>query len=187
MKSYFLMDIRCELIELMSNRFYENFSAIASAKVLEMGAVDVLYQLATDNSLQLPKSKKQAVLFRSAYTLEYIYFNHRELFTPFIERFCSDFSSCKSESAKRHFAKMMSDILKYHTPTTEQMESIAETVACWISDPKTKVAVKIWAMSILKSLRNKVEWIDDIWNDLENVVTQNATPGILLRLKRGWE
>ena len=171
----------------MSNRFYEDFAVITSVKVVEMGAVDVLYQLATDNSLQLPKSKKQSVLFRSAYTLDYIYFNHRELFTPFVERFCSDFSSCENESAKRHFAKMMNDILKYHTPTTEQIELIAEAVAGWISDTKTKVAVKIWAMSILKALRNKVAWIDDIWDDLESIATQNATPAILVRLKRGWK
>ena len=181
------MDRRGELIEIMSNRFYEDFAVITSAKVVEMGAVDVLYQLATDNSLQLPKSKNKSVIFRSAYTLEYIYFNHRELFAPFIEIFCSDFSCCDNESAKRHFAKMMNDILKYHTPTTEQIESIAEAVAGWISDPKTKVAVKIWAMSILKTLRDKVAWIDDIWDDLESVVTQNATPGILVRLNRGWE
>ena len=181
------MDRREELIEIMSSRFYENFAAITSTKVVELGAVDVLYQLATDNSLQLPKSKKQSVIFRSAYTLDYIYFNYRELFAPFIERLCSDFSSCENESAKRHFAKMMCDVLKYHTPTTEQIELIAEAVAGWISDPKTKVAVKIWAMSILKVLRNKVAWIDDIWDDLESVVTQNATPGILVRLNRGWE
>ena len=42
-------------------------------------------------------------------------------------------------------------------------------------------------MSILKALRNNVAWIDDIWDDLESVVTQNATPAILVRLKRGWK
>jgi len=175
------------LIELMSGRFYKNFAATSSAKVVEMRAVDNLYQVATDNSLELPKSKKKAIIFRSAYTLEYIYFNHRALFNPFIERFCDDFSCCENESAKRHFAKIMTDILKHHTPTTKQMESIAHAAVNWISEPKTKVAVKIGAMSILKVLRNKVQWIDDIWDDIEAVATQKLTPGVLVRLKRGWE
>jgi len=177
---------KINLIELMSDRFYKNFAATSSAKVIEMGAVDDLYQLATDNSLALSKSKKQVVIFRSAYTLEYIYFNYNAFFNPFIDRFCDDFACCENESAKRHFAKIMTDILKYHTPTTRQMESIADAAVSWISEPKTKVAVKIGAMSILKALRNKVQWIDDIWDDIEAVATQKLTPGVLVRLKRGW-
>lgn len=175
------------LIELMSSRFYEDFAATTSAQVIQIGAVEDLYQLATDYSLELPKSKKQATIFRSAYTLEYIYFNHRELFDPFIERFCNDFPSCENESAKRHFAKIMTDLLKHHTPTTKQMDAIADAAANWISKPKTKVAVIIWAMSILKALRNKVQWINDIWEDIEAVATKNLTPGVLVRLKRGWD
>ena len=180
------MDIRDVLIELMLERFYKDFAATSATKVIELDGVGELYSIATDNALALPKTQKQNVIFRSAYTLEYIYFNNPDLFIPFREKFISDFNLCQNSSAKRHFAKMMADLLKYHTPTMEQIESIAETAVSWIAEPKTRVAVKLWSMSILKIIRQKVSWLDDIWEDLEAVMINNTSPAIEVRFRRGW-
>ena len=126
------------------------------------------------------------VIFRSAHTLEYIYFNYHNLFTPFQERFLIDFTLCQNSSAKRHFSKIMADLLKQNTPNLDQIESIAEVAANWVADPKVRVAVKIWSMSILKILRPKVAWLNEIWEDLEAMMINNATPAIEDRLRRGW-
>lgn len=174
------------LIELMTSMFYEDFAKIASAKVIEFDAVEDLYELATDGSLDLPKAKRQAVIFRAAYVLDYIYFNRRELFEPFVARFCDDFSLCDNESAKRHFGKIMADLLKYYLPTEVQIESIAGAAANWISEPKSKVAVKVWAMAILKSIKDKLAWVDDMWDDIEAVALRDSTQGLMVRLNRGW-
>ena len=175
------------MIELMSNRFYKDFAPTTARQVIGMeDGVAKLYDIATDNGLDLPTPLKRNVLFRSAYTLEYIYFNYPEHFTPFRERFYIDFCNCENPSAKRHFAKMMADILKHHSPTIEQTEAIAETSADWISNPKIKIAVKIWAMSILRILRPNISWVDEIWEDLEMSLQKISTPAIEVRRKRGW-
>ena len=178
--------IRTLLIELMLEGFYKNFAATTATKVIELNGVAQLYSLATDNTLALSKIQKQNVIFRSAYTLEYIYFNYPDLFIPFREQFMTDFVLCQNSSAKRHLSKMMADLLKYHTPTTEQIEAIAEASANWVAEPTVRVAVKVWSMSILKILKPKVSWIDDIWEDLEGMLVKDATPAIKVRLKRGW-
>lgn len=180
------MNDRDLLIELMLLRYCKDFVGNTAAKVIELNCVDELYSLATDNTLALPRVLKQQVIFRSAYTLEYIYINHPNLFIPFRERFLTDFVLCQNSRAKRHFSKIMTDILSHHTPQMKQMESIAETAAEWVSDPKVRVAVKIWAMSILKTLKPKVEWLDEIWLDLEEMMKNSATPAVEVRLKRGW-
>ena len=56
----------------------------------------------------------------------------------------------------------------------------------WIIDPKTKVAVVIWSMEILKALRPHIYWIEQSWEDIvENVVSRN-TPAIQSRIKNSW-
>ncbi len=174
------------IIELTGNRFYSDFAASAAARVIEMNAVAELYALATEEIATLPTVKRRAVMWRSGYILEFIYFHHRELFEPFRKRFMSDFTRCTNPSSMRSFSKIMADILKYHRPTADQQEAIAQCVAEWVADPKVKVAVKVWSMSILQTLRPEIEWIEEIWEDIVAMLTNNSTPAIEVRLKRGW-
>ena len=176
-----------QLKVLMLDRFYKNFVEHAASKVIELDAMEEIYTFATDNSIMLPRTDKQALIFRSAYTLEYLYFKHHSLFVPFTERFINDYSLCENTSAKRHFTKMMNDILQHNTLTDEQLTTIAETTANWLIEPKVKVAVKIGAISILAKLRGQVGWINEIWNDIEAVMLNEVTPAIEVRFKRGWK
>ncbi len=180
------MSIRNKIIDLMLNRYYEDFAATAARAVLQMDGVEELYSLSTDNELNLPLIKKERVIFRAAYTLEYIYFNHSEHFAPFTQRLFDDMPKCQNSSAKRIFGKIMAHMLKEQRPSPDQMNAIAEAAAQWVSDPKTKVAVKVWAMAILKSLRSQLSWVDLMWDDLETIASQDATPAINVRFRRGW-
>ena len=175
------------IIELTGSRFYSDFAASAATRVIEMNAVTELYTLATEEVTTLPTAKRRVVMWRSGYILEFIYFHHRELFEPFKERFISDFTNCTNPSSMRSFSKMMADILKHHLPTAEQQEAIAQCAAEWVSDPKVKVAVKVWSMSILQTLRPEVEWVEEIWEDIVTMLTNNPTPAIEVRHKRGWK
>lgn len=177
-----------KIIELTANRFYKDFAATTAAKVIELDAVGELYFLATNIGLDdfSPKQKSN-IVWRSAYTLEYIYFNNRDIFAPYIKQFIRDFTKCDNPSAMRSFTKIMADILKYHKPTFEQMDNIAQCVANWVADPKVKVAVKVWSMSILRSLRPHILWLDDIWEDMEAFLINNSSPAIEVRFRRGWK
>ncbi len=177
---------REKLINFILACYHENFSQEAAAMVINLNAINEIYLLATDYSIELSKAKKQALIFRAAYTLEYIYFNHHELFKPHIENFINDFPLCNNESAKRHFTKIMADLLSDHIPTVEQMNKIGESASAWIIKPKVKVAVKIGSMAVLKLLYPHLPWLRDMWKDLNIIATSNATPAIQVRIKRDW-
>ncbi len=181
------MTIKEQIIDYILNRCSQNFALCASSLVIKLDGVEELYLLATDKGISHTKREREAILFRSAYTLEYIYFNHNKLFTPFLDRFITDYPLCKNQSAKRHFTKMMSDILKSYKPSTEHSKAIAEATINWIIEPKAKVAVKVWAMSVLSILKQDNGWIDEVWEDLEATMQKNATPGIQVRIRRNWQ
>lgn len=44
-------------------------------------------------------------------------------------------------------------------------------------DPGTKVAVRIWAVEVLKHCRERVGWVAEAWDDLVETMAHGATPG----------
>ena len=127
------------------------------------------------------------VAFRAAYALENAFFIDQELFiAKYIDRFMETFTLIKNSSAHRHFGKIMATLL--HTqrlkPTIEQASFIAETTAQWLADPKSRVAVKIWALEILNLLAPQVEWVNELLPDAIGLLSINPTPGIRVRLRR---
>ena len=106
-----------DLVKLLSERFYGNFADETARRVRDAGAVDLLYGVATAPHPELPKPVRQKVLFRSAYVLERIWFGAPEVFMPHAEEFCrQDFAACANASARRHFGKIMADLLGRYTP-----------------------------------------------------------------------
>ncbi len=178
---------RDEILNLILNRFRSDFARECSSRVLAIdGGVESVFELMVADNSQFSLAKQKEICFRSAYVLDYIYFNYPSNFAPLQERFIEYFPSCTNPSAQCHFLKIMADILKHHTPSKAQIELIATATAKWISHPKCKIAVKVWAMNILSTLRPSVEWIDEMWDDIEIMVMADASPAILVRKRRGW-
>lgn len=177
-----------DLVKLLSERFYGNFADETARRVRDAGAVDLLYGVATAPHPELPKPVRQKVLFRSAYVLERIWFGAPEAFMSHVEEFCrQDFAACANASARRHFGKIMADLLGRYTPDSSSLERIAETAAQWAVDPGTKVAVRIWAVEVLKHCRERVGWVAEAWDDLVETMAHGATPGIECRMRKSWK
>lgn len=174
---------KIELVDKLSNRFYEDFSKTMAATVLSDHALDLLFELATEPQ-DLPRNVAEKVGFRAAYVFEYIYFNHNELTQPYIEQFIDRFPETTNRSAHRHFTKIMADVIVTHTLTTEQQDTVAEACVSWITDPKTMVAVKLWAMEILIILKNRVGWLPEVVDDLMDYFSRTPSPAMQVRLKR---
>jgi hypothetical protein len=154
-------------------------------RVRDEGVVGELYKLATLPAEELPKPIRHKVFFRGAYTLERVYFGYTELFQPYIESFCAkDFAVCSDVSARRHFAKIMADLLGYYTPELSVLEGIAEAAAMWAAEPKSKVAVRVWALEVLRHCKNHIDWVDESWHDLLALLARDTTPGIEVRLRK---
>lgn len=54
-------------------------------------------------------------------------------------------------------------------------------------DPGAKVAVKIWAVEVLKHCRRRVGWVQEVWDDLVETMAHDATPGIEVRMRKSWK
>ena len=157
-------------------------------RVRDAGAVDLLYAVATAPHPELPGPVRQKVLFRGAYVLERIYFDAPEAFMPRAESFCRvDFAACANASAQRHFGKIMADLLGRYAPESGDLERIAETAAGWAVSPEAKVAVKVWAVEVLKRCRERVGWVAESWDDIVETVALDATPGIESRMRKSWK
>ncbi|MBS5018652.1 MAG: hypothetical protein KHZ60_01090 [Alistipes sp.] len=177
-----------DLVKLLSERFYGNFADETARRVRDAGAVDLLYGVATAPHPELPKPVRQKVLFRSAYVLERIWFGAPEAFMSHVEEFCrQDFAACANASARRHFGKIMADLLGRYTPESGDLERIAEAAAGWAVSPEAKVAVKVWAVEVLKRCRERVGWVAESWDDIVEAVALDATPGIESRMRKSWK
>lgn len=175
------------VIELLTASFYKDFARQCAAIIIEQNAVELIYTLATEQiELAHPKPQRDMIAFRAAYVLETIYFVDRNHFEPYRVRFMDDFAQTKSESAKRHFTKMMDDILKLYEPTDEQSEAIAQACIFWITEPKTRVAVQIWAVEILLKLCTTTDWLKVIMPEIVHSLTINPSPAIISR-HRKWQ
>lgn len=176
-----------ELVRSLSERFYSDFADTVARRVRDADAVDLLYRVATSQYGHLPKPARHKVAFRSAYVLEKIYFAAPDAFMPFAGAFCDrDFPGCADPSAQRHFAKIMADLLGRYTPDFSSLDRIAETAAQWAVDPGTKVAVRIWAVEVLKHCRERIGWVAESWDDLVETMAHDATPGIECRMRKSW-
>ncbi len=178
-----------ELIELLSRRIYSDFAVQVSQIIIETNAMESLLCVANNNfTTKAPQTTidRAKVVFRGAYALEYIYFNHHEYFKPYTKRFIELYPSCNNGSAHRHFAKIMVHLLQREKLSLKHKESIANATANWLCQEGTKIAVIAWAMAILKILRPEIPWIDQQWSELESIATKKDTPAIRVRKRRGW-
>ena len=178
---------RDELLRSLSGDFGARFADRAASDVLRADAVGLLYALAAEPRSELPAEVRHKVAFRGAYVLERIYFGARKRFEPFVERFCRvDFQACSDPGARRHFGKIMADLLTRVEPVPEVWEAIAETAAEWAVDPAAKAAVRVWAVEVLKACRAHVPWVADSWDDLLETQLHASSPGLLARLRNSW-
>lgn len=177
-----------ELVKSLSERFYSDFADTVARRVCDADAVELLYAVATSPYGTLPKPVRHKVSFRSAYVLEKIYFAAPDAFMPFAGAFCDkDFPDCTDPSAQRHFAKIMADLLGCYTPDSSSLDRIAETAAQWAVDSGSKVAVRIWAVEVLKHCRERVGWVAESWDDVIGTMGRDATPGIECRMRKSWK
>lgn len=179
-----------ELIGALSDRWQEHFADEMARRVCAAEAVGVLYRIAADPDDRLgtlPKPARRKIGFRAAYVLERVCMRSWAAFQPCGEDFCRRaFPACTDPSARRHFGKIMIELLQRMQPDPEVLERIAETAAEWAVEPGSKVAVRVWAMEVLKACRGRIGWGDESWEDLVEAQAAGASPGIGSRLRRSW-
>ena len=176
---------REELVGMLAARFCEDFAETMARRVLEADAVATLYAVAIGPAGSLPRPLRAKVAFRSAYVLERLYFRAPERFMPHADLFCErNFAAASGMSARRHFGKIMADLLLRFRPSDGTLGRITEAAAEWAVDPSSPVAVKVWALDVLDRCRGRVAWVAETWDDLLETLAREATPGIAYRVGR---
>lgn len=176
---------REELIALLAERFEEDFAATAARQVCAADAAARLYDLVVHPSPEWSREQRHRLLFRGSYVLERIYFDDCSRWVPFEEAFCRrDFAAAEDASQRRHFTKIMADLLKRKMLSAAELDPIAEAAAQWTTDPATPVAVKVWSLDILKRCRRRVAWVGESWDDLIGMLARDTSPGMVCRLRR---
>ncbi len=185
---------KTEILDLLLADFYEDFAKSIRDILISRESVSVLFSLVNDiitdksSSSYLKKYKKQKgqIEFRSAYVLEYVYFYECNYFNEFYPLFFNLFPKVQNESSKRHFSKIMADILKNrrYAGSNEQYEAIATACIEWIINVRVRVAVQVWSVETLILLRSKVIYVDEILDDLLDQLSFDPTPGMAVRLRR---
>lgn len=176
-----------ELIALLTGPFFEHFADIVAARVLADGDFAALYESTTDIPESFPAAVRHRMAFRGAYVVERIYFTAPQIFAPCVSRFCErDFPACIDAGARRSFAKIMAHLLREVVQEAAILDRIAETAAQWTVDPKTKIAVRIWCVEILRLCRERCSWVGEMWDDLLATLEHEASPAIATRMRNGW-
>jgi len=132
------------------------------------------------------KTERDQIAFRCAYLFETLYFKDERILFYFKEDFAELLAAVTNESAKRHFGKILTDLLKNNilTFSENEYELLAETMASWAVAPHTRVAVQIWAFEILLLLREKADVSGETINYLLEILTQDSSPAMKCRLRR---
>ena len=175
-------------ISLLLGDFEPNFGERMGKIVYESDLYVTALDLATEKEkLPLPATDQAKIAFRAAYALEYAFFLDQERFiSKCIPAFIESFPLTKNRSAHRHFGKIMTILLqtKRIILSPKQAEWVAEAAASWIADPKSRVAVQIWALQILSLLTPQVKWIAEILPDAIGLLSRQPTPAMEVTLRR---
>jgi len=132
------------------------------------------------------RTEREQVAFRSAYLFETLYFKNKNILLFFKDDFAELLSMITNESVKRHFGKILTDLLKNNILNFSENEYdlLAETVASWAVAPHTRVAVQIWAFEILLLLREKANISEETISYLLEILAQDSSPAMKCRLQR---
>lgn len=185
---------KTEIIDLLLTDFYEDFAKSIRDILISRESVSALLSLVNDiitdkrssSYLKKYKNHRGQIEFRSAYILEYLYFYDSNYFNEFYPLFFNLFPKVHNESSKRHFGKIMTDILKNrrYSGSNEQYEAIATACIEWTINDRVRVAVQVWSIETLILLKSRVPFVNEVLEELLDQLSLNPSPGMVIRLRK---
>jgi hypothetical protein len=132
--------------------------------------------------------KRQQIVFRSAYIFEKLYFANPEILLHPKLNFLELVFIVKNESAMRHFSKIIADALERGIiKLTEQEEfQLLSVLTLWCTDPKIRVAVKVWAFESIMQMSKKNNTAQECLRGILDLFLEDPGPAIRSRMKK-WQ
>ncbi len=131
-------------------------------------------------ALALGADPDPRIAFRASWGLECAYFLEPEAFLPHAGELVRRFAATANPSARRHYAKMLSDLLRRrgYRLAAADTEAVVEVCFSLLIDERTLVAVKVWVMEILVDLAPAHDWIADELRHTLLAQIPAASPGL---------
>ena len=113
---------------------------------------------------------------KACWTLELVLEQHIEWLGPHLDVFCGTLATLSNGSAIRSLSKICLFAVTHSKKNpgfldANHAEQITEACFDWLIDPKTKVAIKAYAMRALFLLGQDKDWI---YPELERILTEDA-------------
>ena len=153
-----------------------------------MEALTVMFcdqQLNLDELLQLTTHQHNRTAFHAGWLLECLILKHSEKFADHIPTIIYYGAIITNQSCQRHFAKVYSALTDRKAPIEVRtalqnidLEPIVEQCFDRLIDPKTKVAVKVFAAETLCNLSGRYDWIAEELIVQLQYLMQNGSPAI---------
>ncbi|MDN3582654.1 hypothetical protein [Mucilaginibacter flavus] len=164
---------------------------IGKPKVLELSRILKEQQFALRDIIDITFHADKAISFRAAWILENIFFTDPERYLPDLQYLIERFKDVKHQSCMRHYAKIMMHITEPDTSASLQLklkeidfEPVVEQLFDWMINPKTKVAVKVFAGRALFNLKDAFPWIKEELAAQFEFLMRDGSPGIQSRGKK---
>ncbi|WP_439697287.1 hypothetical protein ACFGVS_02410 [Mucilaginibacter sp. AW1-7] len=141
---------------------------IGKPKVLELSRILKAQQFALHDLIDTTFHPDKAVAFRAVWILENVFLTAPESYLPDLEYMISRIKEVKHPGCMRHYAKIIMHITDAKAPESLQLklqeinfEPVVEQLFDWMINPRTKVAVKIFAAYALFNLKDSFPWVKE--------------------------
>lgn len=127
----------------------------------------------------------KVVGFRAVWLLENIFLTDAEAYLDDLRYLVSRFKENCNQSCMRHYAKIIMHVTDAKMPESLQLklkdidfEPVVEQLFDWMINPKTKVAVKMFAGNALFNLKDKFPWVEEELAGQLEFLMRNGSAGI---------
>jgi len=140
--------------------------------------------------IEITFNPQLAIGFRAAWLLDNLQEIHPTYFEKYVDYFMQLFSSVTNPSCRRHFVRILKRLLQHKNTrkkilNNQNILDVTETCFTWLTDAKTRVAVRVHCMDVLYELIETSTWIQQELYARTSLLTHtNNSPGIQTATKR---
>lgn len=127
--------------------------------------------------LELTFHQNPRTAFRVAWLLDHLCEQFPEYLKNTQSLFLENFHTIENESCKRHYARILSNVLQanvFNTISNDELDSITNTCFDWLHNSQIKAAVKAHCIDILVYLSKKNPSIGDILVQELNILQETT-------------
>lgn len=159
--------------------------AMAAARIyphinVDIGEAILQYDLAAE-AISLAGHGDPHIAFRVSWGLEYAYFKDNKSLRLLSAQLVDAYINSRYDSTRRIYGKIVDDLLRRGDGTAYlRSEPIAEKAFDLLVSPDVNVAPKVWAMEILCTLHDRIDWIaENLVPTMEHQTILNPTPAMI--------